>query len=77
MSLADLLPAIRALPRAEKAELLHILIDGVTEASPRGDAALLAAFFPPGAAFEVASPPDGFEAAAALQLMLEAEKSQQ
>jgi len=30
MSLADLLPAIRALPRAEKAELLHLLVDDVT-----------------------------------------------
>lgn len=34
MSLAELLPAIRALPRAEQVQLLHLLVDGVAEASP-------------------------------------------
>jgi hypothetical protein len=31
VSLAELLPAIRALPKAERVELLHLLIDGVAE----------------------------------------------
>ncbi len=32
MSLAELLPAIRALPKAEQVALLHLLVDGVAEA---------------------------------------------
>ena len=31
MSVTELLPAIRALPKAEQVRLLHLLIDGVTE----------------------------------------------
>lgn len=34
MSLAELLPAIRALPKAEQVQLLHLLVDGVAEAPP-------------------------------------------
>jgi hypothetical protein len=35
VSLAELLPAIRSLPRSEQVELLHLLIDGVAQpASP-------------------------------------------
>lgn len=32
MSLAELLPAIRALPKAEQVQLLHLLVDGVAAA---------------------------------------------
>ena len=32
MSLAELLPAIRALPKSERVQLLHLLVDDVTAA---------------------------------------------
>ena len=37
MSLAELLPAIRALPKAERLQLLHLLVDGVAEVPPADD----------------------------------------
>lgn len=33
MSLAELLPAIRALPKPERVQLLHLLVDGIAEVS--------------------------------------------
>lgn len=72
MSVAELLPAIRALPKAERVRLLHLLIDGVAADEP--EAARLADLFPAGGTFDVHTPPDGYEAAAALQQLLAAAK---
>ena len=75
MSLAELLPAIRALPKPEQVQLMHLLVDGVSQSAPsQEDELLLAAMFPPGVSFEIATPPDSYEAAATLLTMLEAEK---
>ena len=109
MSVAELLSAIRALPKAERVQLLHLLNDGLTEEKtaddgipeelrkllpPSGsvipyhepittDAAgwrvieqMLAELFPTGAAFDVHTPPGGFEAAAALQQLLAGREEQ-
>jgi hypothetical protein len=37
MSLAELLPAIRSLSKAEQVELLHLLIDGVAQPAASDD----------------------------------------
>lgn len=34
MSLVELLPAVRQLPRAEQVQLLHLLIDGLAASQP-------------------------------------------
>lgn len=73
MTLAELLPAIRALPQAEKAALMHILVDEVT-APTAPDATLLATLIPTGVSFDIATPPDGYEVAAELHRLLESEK---
>jgi hypothetical protein len=71
MSLADLLPAIRALPRAEKAELIHLLVDDVSAppAEPARDVGLtdeqLREMFPPGYVAQVWFPGPNPEAVAA------------
>jgi hypothetical protein len=75
MSLAEILDAVRTLPRAEKVRLLHALIDdvgGAPEVTP--EETLIARYFPPGATFEIATPLDCYEAAAALQQLLDREK---
>jgi hypothetical protein len=73
MSLAEILDAVRALPRAEKVRLLHALIDDVAggpEVTP--EEALLARYFPPGATFEVWFPETNPHAvAAAVQTLAE------
>jgi hypothetical protein len=70
VSLAELLPAIRALPRAEQVELLHLLIDGVAQAPPvSGDDGItdeMRKWFPPGSVASVWFPepnPEGVAAA--------------
>jgi hypothetical protein len=75
VSLAEILDAVRTLPRAEKVRLLHALIDDVgggPEFTP--EEALLARYFPPGATFEIATPLDSYEGAAVLQQLLDREK---
>lgn len=80
MSLAELLPAIRALPKPEQVELLHLLIDGVAEPPPTATNAddgitdEIRRMFPPGYVAEVWFPganPEG--AAAAMQVLREFE----
>lgn len=75
MSLADLLPAIRALPADDRRQLAHLLADELAAGhEPTEDERLIARCFPPGATFEVWSPIEAPEAAAVLMAMLEAEK---
>lgn len=71
MSFPELLEAVKALPWAEKVQLMHTLAD---EISP--EEALLAKYFPPGAVYEVLSPVECGEAAAILQKMLDERKAQ-
>ena len=47
MSLAELLPAIRALPMPERVQLLHLLIDEVAEATADGIPDELRKLLPP------------------------------
>lgn len=83
MSLAELLPAIRALPKPERVQLLHLLIDEVAE-TPRTSQPLDALTeetrkqFPPGYVAEVwfpAANPEG--EAAALRALKEFEANRE
>jgi hypothetical protein len=78
MSLAELLPAIRALPTSEQAELLRLLLGGMGEAAavqPTDDR-VSDATAPAGSVAEVWFPEANPEAAAAaLQALREAEAS--
>jgi hypothetical protein len=79
MSLSELLPAIRALPRAEKVQLVHLLADELNPsvlAAATSDADRLRELFPPGATFEIATPPEGYEAAGILLDMMDRTKGQ-
>jgi hypothetical protein len=79
MSLADLIPAIRALPKSEQVKLLHLLVDGVAEVSPGADPTApdgvtneLRKLLPPNGVAEVWFPEANPEAvAAALQAINE------
>jgi hypothetical protein len=68
MSLADLLPSVQSLPRADKFRLVqHLVADLAREegvASPE-----------PGVTYPVWSPYDSYEAATVLQRLLEQEKA--
>jgi hypothetical protein len=83
MSLAELLPAIRALPKPERVQLLHLLIDEVAEvpATPDPLAALTEEMrqqFPPGYVAHVWFPGPNPEAvAAALQGLKEFEATRE
>ena len=65
MSLAEVLPEARALPREDKIELLRVLSKELEENE--------APFILPGT-YEVWSPFDAFEAAATMQRFLEEER---
>jgi hypothetical protein len=67
MSFADLLPAVRELPRTEQLRLVHFLID---ELSRSPEPVIL-----PDASYPIWSPWDATEAAATLWGLLEREKS--
>ena len=74
MSLAELLPSIRALPESEKVQLIHLLIDIVAEVPPVDDGipSELRKLIPPGAVFDVWFPEANPESvAAALQVLKE------
>ena len=70
MSLTELLPAVRALPRAERIRLVHLLIDEL--ARPQEPPALQ-----DGASYPVWSPYGAHEAAASLLRLLEDERAKQ
>jgi len=76
MSFAEILDAARALPKEARLQLVHALIDEIGNAptAAQQEAAALASLLPPGAAFEVATPLDCYEAAAVLEQMLNADK---
>ena len=67
MSLAEVLPNLKTLNRAEKLRVVKILIDEITQEE--------ASFFESGAEYEIWSPYDSYDAAAKLQQMLEENKS--
>lgn len=75
MSLAELLPAIRALPKSEQVQLLHLLIDDVATLPPVDDGIseeLRRILPPPGAVVDLWYPEANPEAvAAALQALKE------
>ena len=67
MTIVDLLPTLRALPRVEKLRVVQFLIGEIArEEEPQP--------FISGAAYPVWSPYDAFEASATLQDLLEQEK---
>lgn len=68
MSLAELLPAVQALPRAEKFHLLQVLAADLARAE--GLSSLQA-----GGAYPIWSPFDATEAAAVLTEMLQGERA--
>lgn len=77
MSLADLLPAIRALPADERRELARLLCDELPSGppvEPAEQAGLAAEFFPPGLTLELWSPIQMDGAAEILAAMLAAER---
>jgi hypothetical protein len=76
VSLAELLPALRALPKADQVALLHLLIDELTGTQPtephRSDTPLpgeVSKLPPPGSVIDVWFPEENPEAAA-LQVLL-------
>ncbi len=69
MSLADFLPSLHSLPRAEKLQAIQYLTEQLMEEEK------LLAHFQPGASYPVSSPFDAYEAAAALRKLLEEEKT--
>lgn len=71
MSFSELLDTVKALPRAEKIQMMQALAKDITP-----EEALIAKPFPPGALFEVFTPFDCHEAAAALQALLEEDRRQ-
>jgi hypothetical protein len=87
MSLTELLTAIRALPKAERVALLHLLVDDVTApAAPTGQSpndfcipeAELRKMFPPGYVGEIWFPEANPEAvAAAMQALKEFESNRE
>ena len=71
MSFPEILEAVKALPRAEKLQILRALVE---EVGPVAEEAELVRYFPPGTVFELCSPILAPGAAAGLQVMLDAEK---
>ncbi len=67
MSLAEVLPSLKALNRSEKLRVVKILIDEITSEDE-------ASFFESGAEYEIWSPYDSYEAAEKSQRMLEESK---
>jgi hypothetical protein len=79
MSFPDVLDAARALPRDEQLKLANALLEGAECLTPNTydtPEHLRHLFPPPGAAFEVFTPFDCFEAAAVLERMLAERKGQ-
>lgn len=72
MSFSELLQAVKALPREEKQQIVDSLSEEL--AAKLTDEELAAKHFPPGVRYEIFTPFDSFEAAAALMQLLEAEK---
>jgi hypothetical protein len=64
MTLAEILPAVRQLPKAEQLQLARHLLNELAEPE-------VAKFFPPGASNSVWSPWDSGKTAADLQRLLE------
>jgi hypothetical protein len=69
MSLLEIAPAARALPRAEKLQLVRLLVDDL--ARDEAEESLLEA----GASYPVWTPLEAYDAARILQEALEAKKS--
>ena len=67
MTVVELLPKLRALPRLEKLRLVQFLVGEIAREEDLQP-------FEPGAAYPVWSPYNAFEAAATLQDLLEQEK---
>jgi hypothetical protein len=71
MSLAEILPAVRMLPREEKVELVRVLtaeLEAPTKSETEEE--MLRRLFPPGAVYEIFTPQFPPEAAAELALFL-------
>ena len=75
MSFSEILAAVKALPRDERVSLMEAIKDEVGEPTP--EESLVAKYFPPGATFEVFTPFECHEAAAALLQLLEERKGQE
>jgi hypothetical protein len=71
MSFSEVLDAVKALDRDEKAQLMQSLREEIGDPT---DDALIAKHFPPGATFEMWTPLDCHEGAAMLLQLLEQEK---
>lgn len=69
MSFPEILDAVKALPRAEKLQVMQVLSEELTP-----DEALIARYFRPGVPIAVREPVFAPEAAAVLLELLEAEK---
>jgi hypothetical protein len=69
MSLIDLLPTLRTLPRADKIQAIQFLAAELAREEEQ------LGMFQSGATYSVWSPHDAYEAAAALRKLLETEKS--
>jgi hypothetical protein len=65
MSLADLLPTLHALPRAEKLQAIQVLASALLEEEK------LLSMFPPGASYPISSPFGCYEAADQLRQLLQ------
>jgi hypothetical protein len=75
MSLAELLPAIRALPREEQVQLMHLLVDEMSKEMPlTTEEALLRKLFSGGLTIDVVSPIECYGAAQELQELLDNSK---
>lgn len=70
MSLADLLPTIRALPRVERVQLMHALVDELTRPDLPSDDVIQGAMF-----MQAIHGPDGVVMAAAMMQALEDHKN--
>jgi hypothetical protein len=72
MSLAEILPAVRKLPREEQLELVRVLSAELTiPAKQESDDEMLRRLFPPGATYEIYTPQFSPEAADELARFLE------
>jgi len=71
MSLAEILPAVRMLPRADQLELVRVLSEELAApAKQESEDELLRRLFPPGATYEIYTPDVSPEAALILQQLL-------
>ena len=72
MSLAELLPAVRMLPREDQLELVRVLsAELVAPAKQESDEEMVGRLFPPGATYEIYTPEMSPEAVQALQQLLQ------